>query len=77
MVRTTIYLSDEVHNALKHLAVERRESMASLLRKAVEEVYEDDLQDLRAAQSAWKRHLKRPGKAVAARAYFTRRAKNV
>ncbi len=76
MVRTTIYLSDEIHNGLKHLAIEKRQSMANLLRKAVEEVYEDDLKDLHAAQKAWKTHLKQPGKAVSAREYFTKRAKN-
>ena len=75
MIRTTIYLSDEVHNGLKHLAVERRQSMANLLRKAVEEVYEDDLKDLHAAQKAWKTHLRQPEKAVSAREYFTKRTK--
>ncbi|MBI3505019.1 MAG: ribbon-helix-helix protein, CopG family [Proteobacteria bacterium] len=75
MVRTTIYLSEEVHNGLKHLAVERRQSMADLLRRAVEEVYENDLKDLRAAQKAWKTHLKQPEKAVAVREFFSKRAK--
>lgn len=59
MMRTTIYLPDEIHNGLKHLAVERRQSMADLLRKAVEKVYEYDLKGLRAVQKAWKRRLKR------------------
>lgn len=59
MVRTTIYLTDEIHNGLKHLAVERKQSMADLLRKAVVTVYEYDLKGLRAAQKAWKKRLKR------------------
>ena len=49
--------------------------MANLLRKAVEEVYEDDLKDLHAAQKAWKTHLRQPEKAVSAREYFTKRTK--
>jgi predicted transcriptional regulator len=77
MMRTTIYLSDEVHNGLKHLAVERRQSMANLLRQAVEEVYKNDLADLRAAQKTWKAHLKQPDKAVSARKYFAKRSRNV
>ena len=75
MVRTTIYLSDDVHKALRHLAVERRQSMADLLRRAVEEVYEDDLKDLLTAQRVWRKHLKAPQKAIEAREYFARRAK--
>ena len=76
MVRTTIYLPEEIHNGLKHLAVEKHQSMADLLRKAVEEVYENDLKGLRAAQKSWKAHLKQPQKAASTRDYFAKRAKN-
>lgn len=76
MVRTTIYLPEELHNGLKHLAIEMRRPMADLLRKAVEETYEVELADLRAAQKAWKTHLKNPGKAVPGRSYFAKRSKN-
>jgi len=41
--RTTIFLPDELHTGLRHLAVERRQSMAQLLRDAVETVYRRDL----------------------------------
>lgn len=75
MVRTTIYLPEELHNGLKHLAVDMHCPMAELLRKAVEETYAHELGDLRAAQKAWKSHLKSPGKAVPARGYFAKRAK--
>ncbi|MBI4351344.1 MAG: ribbon-helix-helix domain-containing protein [Elusimicrobia bacterium] len=75
MVRTTIYLPEELHNSLKHLAIEMRCPMADLLRKAVEESYKLELKDLRAAQKSWKSHLKSPGKAVPARNYFARRIK--
>ena len=77
MVRTTIYLPEHLHNSLKHLAVERRSSMAVLLRDAVEEVYQHDMKGLHAAHQAWKAHLKHPGKTVSARQYFAKRAKNV
>lgn len=63
MTRTTIYLPDDLHGGLKHLALERRQSMADLLRQAVEKVYKEDLKDLQAARKAWKAHLKHPGKA--------------
>lgn len=77
MVRTTIYLPENLHSGLRHMAIERRRSMADLLREAVEEVFKQDLMDLRAAQKAWKAHLKHPKKAVSARRYFTRRARSV
>ena len=73
MIRTTVYLPDDLHNALKHLAVEKRRSMADLLRIAAEQVYEDDFADLRAAQKAWRAHRRNPGKAVSARKYFAKR----
>ena len=76
MVRTTIYLPEELHSGLKHLAVELHCPMADLLRKAVESTYERELEDLRAAQKAWRAHLKNPGKAVSARSYFVKRAKH-
>lgn len=75
MVRTTIYLPEELHAGLKHLAVDMHRPMAALLRIAVEETYEHELRDLRAAQKAWKVHLKSP-KAVPARNYFAKRAKH-
>ena len=43
MFRTTIYLPEDVHASLKHLAVEKRQSMADLLRIAIERVYREDL----------------------------------
>ena len=76
MIRTTIYLPEELHTGLKHLAVEMHRPMADLLRTAVEETYEQELGDLRAAQKAWKSHLKSPGRVVSAQSYFTKRAKH-
>ena len=76
MVRTTIYMPEELHAGLKHLAVDMRRPMAELLRKAVEETYGHELEELRAARKAWKSHLKSPDKAVPARSYFAKRAKH-
>lgn len=73
MVRTTIYLPEKVHRGMKMMAVHNGKSMADLLRTAIEEVYSDDLADLRAAQEAWKDHQKHPEKAVDARKYFAKR----
>ncbi len=76
MIRTTVYLPFDIHSGLKHLAIEKRRSMADLLRDAVETVYCSDLKDLRAAQKAWAKHLKKPAKAVLAKDYFAKRTKH-
>ena len=75
MIRTTIYLPQEIHSGLRHLAIERHQSMADLLRIAIEAVYQEDLKDLHVAQKVWKSHLKHPDKAVSARSYFAKRTK--
>ncbi len=40
--RTTIFLTEEHHEALRRMAFERRTSMSNLIRKAVLEIIEDD-----------------------------------
>ena len=75
MIRTTIFLPEELHKGLRHLAIETNRSMADLLREAVERAYREDLKDISAAQKAWQAHLKRPQKAVPAKDYFAKRAK--
>jgi len=76
MNRTTIFLTDELHSNLKHLAIEKRCSMAELVRKAVEKVYKQDLKDLKMAQKAWKAHRKNPRGALTSSSYFSGRLKN-
>jgi Arc/MetJ-type ribon-helix-helix transcriptional regulator len=49
--RTTIFLTEEHHEALRRLAFERRTSMARLIREAVLEMLEDD-EDIKAIQQA-------------------------
>jgi hypothetical protein len=75
MIRTTIFLPQNLHANLKHLAIERHCSMADLLREAVEQLYKDDLSDLRAAREAWATHSKVADKGVPAREYFSKRSK--
>ena len=36
-MKTMIYLEEDIHNRLKHLAVDERLSMAELIRRAVDE----------------------------------------
>ncbi|OGO39942.1 MAG: hypothetical protein A2147_08585 [Chloroflexi bacterium RBG_16_57_8] len=49
--RTTIFLTEEHHEALRRIAFERRVSMANLIREAVLEIIEDD-EDIREVMKA-------------------------
>lgn len=72
MFRTTVYLPANVHRAMKVLAAVKGKSMADLLREALVQVYEDDL-DLKAADAAMREWEKNPSSGIDARAYFTKR----
>ena len=72
-MRTTVYLPKDLHEGLKHIAVERHCSMADLLRMSAAEAYANDLNCLRAAQQAWKRHMRNPEKAVPAKKFSGRK----
>lgn len=37
IVKTMVYIEEEAHNQLRHLAVDERVSMSELIRKAVDE----------------------------------------
>jgi predicted DNA-binding protein len=49
--RTTIFLTEEHHEALRRIAFERRTSMANIIREAVLEIIEDD-EDIREVMKA-------------------------
>lgn len=53
MQRTNIYLDDEQLRALKHLAVEEHQSMADIVRKAVDEYLAKHLVE----DTAWQERL--------------------
>ena len=64
MTRTMVYLPDELHRAIKHLAVERRTSMAKLVAEALEMLYKEDIEDLKTARERFKSYLKKPDAAL-------------
>ena len=53
MKRTMIYLPDEKHQGLRKLAFEANSSIAELIRKAVDAVYGEDIQDIRDMEKSW------------------------
>jgi len=52
MKRTMIYLPDETHQGLRKLAFEANTSLAELIRKAVQAVYGEDIEDIRDMEEA-------------------------
>lgn len=64
MVRTMVYLPDELHRAVKHLAVERRTSIAKLVTEALEALYQEDVEDLKTGRERLDSYLAHPERAV-------------
>lgn len=73
MIRTTIYLPDEVHRGMKMMAAAGGQSMANLLREALERVYKEDLADIRAANEAVREHRKNPNSDISLRDFLAKR----
>ncbi len=73
MTRTMVYLPDELHRGLKHLAVERHTSLARLVQEAVEVLYQEDLEDLRIGRERLHDYLKSPERTSPYSAYRSKR----
>jgi predicted DNA-binding protein len=73
MIRTTIYLPETVHRGMKMMAAANRKSMAVLLREALEQVYKDDLTDIRAATEAMREHRMNPNSGISLRDFLAKR----
>ena len=46
MKKTMIYLPEEIHEGLRRLAFEENTSIAELIRRAIEQAYHEDLEDI-------------------------------
>jgi len=63
MKKLLIYLPEELHEGLREIAHRRRTTMSDLIRKAVERVYEDDL-DAIEAEKGLEEYARDPSSAV-------------
>ena len=75
MIRTMVYLPDSLHRAVKHLAVERRTSIAKLVTEALETLYQEDLVDLKIGRERLQEYLADPSKVISYSSYRTKRLK--
>ncbi len=77
MKRTMIYLPDETHQGLRKLAFEANTSIAELIRKAVEAVYGEDIEDIRDMEEALAEYEAHPETAIEFNEYLRQKKVNV
>ena len=76
MVRTMVNLPDDLHRAIKHLAVERRTSIAKMVTEALQALYQEDIEDLEEGRKHLKEYLAHPERSIPYLDYRAKRAKN-
>ena len=77
MKRTMIYLPDETHQGLRKLAFEGNTSLAELIRKAVEAVYGEDIEDIRDIEAELAELKAHPETAIEFNEYLRQKKVNV
>ena len=66
MKKTMIYLPEETHEGLRRLAFEEKTSIAELIRRAIDIVYGEDIEDIRDMEEELARYRAEPGHAISA-----------
>lgn len=77
MKKTMIYLPEETHEGLKNLAFEVRTSVAELIRRAIDVVYGEDIEDLRDMEEELAKYRADPGSAIELEEYLKQRKARV
>jgi hypothetical protein len=77
MKKTMIYMNEETHRGLRKLAYEKDTSIAELIRKAVDIVYGEDIEDIKDMEDELARYRNEPGSAVELEEYLSRKKVSV
>jgi predicted DNA-binding protein len=77
MKKTMIYLPEETHEGLKRLAFEARTSIAELIRRAIDQAYQEDLEDIRDMEDELAKYRADPGSAIELEEYMRQRKARV
>jgi len=77
MKRTMIYLPDETHQGLRKLAFKANTSIAELIRKAVEAVYGEDIEDIRDMEEELAYYKAHPESAIDLNEYLRQKKAHV
>jgi phosphoenolpyruvate synthase/pyruvate phosphate dikinase len=73
MKKSMVYLPEETYEGLRKLAFEAKISVAELIRRAVDIVYGEDIEDIRDMEQEIARYQAQPGTALALEEYLRRR----
>ena len=77
MKKTMIYLPEETHEGLKRLAFEARTSIAELIRRAIDQAYQEDLEDIKDMEEELAKYRADPSSAINYAEYRRQRLGNV
>jgi cation transport regulator ChaC len=77
MKKTMVYISEETHKGLRGLAFEKDTSIAELIRRAVNIVYGEDIEDIRDMEGELARYRIRPGSAIELEEYLRQKKAGV
>jgi len=77
MKKTMIYLPEETHEGLRRLAFEEKTSIAELIRRAIEQAYGKDIEDIRDMEEELARYRAEPGRAIEFEEYLRQRKARV
>jgi len=77
MKKTMIYLPEESYEGLRKLAFEARTSVAELIRRAIDIVYGEDIEDIRDMEGELARYRAEPGSAIELEEYLRQRKARV
>lgn len=70
MKKTMVYLSEEAHEGLRKLAFEMNTSIAELVRRAIEVVYGEDIEDIKDMEDELASYRAQPDSAVELEEYL-------
>ncbi|MGB6873575.1 MAG: hypothetical protein WBE46_05515 [Dehalococcoidia bacterium] len=77
MKKTMIYVNEETHRGLKKLAFEKDTSIAELIRKAIDIVYGEDIEDIKDMEDELARYQSQSGSAIELEEYLSRKKASV
>ena len=77
MKKTMVYISEDVHKGLRKLAFESNTSIAELIRRAIDIVYGEDIEDIEDMEEELARYQSRPNSVMELEEYLSRKKARV
>ena len=77
MKKTMVYFSEETHRGLKKLAFEKDTSITELIRRAIDIVYGEDIEDIQDMEDELARYQSQTGSAIELEEYLSKKKASV